>query len=97
MLTGARNLDRKVLAMPDVLPWPPTTLEDKLAAIDMATAMCRYPGELVASIHAVFQTNPTRFWQQVNAMLTDLDVIAARPIQCRQLRERRTGWRQRLQ
>src|SRR5947199_1818113 len=70
-------------------PWPPITLEDKLAALDLATGTYRCPGELVTRIHGVFHTNPIRFWQHVNRMLTDHDVIAARPIQCRQLREHR--------
>ena len=66
--------------------WPPTTLDAKLAAIDLATDFYRQPGHRENAIRTRYRVDPIRFWQHVNRLITDAEVIAARPIQCRRLR-----------
>ena len=70
--------------------WPPTTLDAKLAMIDLATDFYRKPGHRENAIRSTYQVTPIRFWQYVNQLVGDVEVIAARPIQCRRLREFRS-------
>ena len=70
--------------------WPPTTLAAKLAIIDLAAEFYRQPGRRENAIRSTYQVTPIRFWQQVNQLITETEVVAARPIQCRRLRAMRS-------
>lgn len=75
---------------PEAPEWPPFTLEAKLALIDLATGFYRQPGHRENTIRSTYRVTPIRFWQYVNQLVVDVEVIAARPIECRRLREFRS-------
>ena len=65
--------------------WPLETLADRLAALDLATTHFRRAGALEAAVLQRYGISPTRFWQAVNGLLTDLEVFAQRPAACKRL------------
>lgn len=74
----------------DARPWPPETLDEKLAAVDLATQFFRLPGALHAEVFTRYRINGTRFWQAVNVLIDQPDVIEKRARQCRRLDEQRS-------
>lgn len=71
-------------------PWPPESLDDELAAIDLATSFFRDAGSLHHQVFQRYGINGTRFWQVVNLLIDRPDIIAQRTRACRRLDEQRT-------
>ena len=65
--------------------WPPASLEQKLAVLRVACASYSLPGQLEAEIRKRYHIGPARFWQLVNRLITEKEVLAAQPVQCYRL------------
>lgn len=73
-----------------VRPWPPESLDDELATIDLATAFFREPGALHDAVFSQYGIRGTRFWQVVNQLIDRPDIIAVRAAACRRLHTQRS-------
>lgn len=62
-------------------------MEEKLAAVDLASHHYRQAGHFHNAVRTLYGISTIRFWQLINRLIQDPDVIAQRPIQCRHLRD----------
>jgi hypothetical protein len=67
------------------LPWPPVDLAQRLHALRIGTRFHAVAGTRHGIIHATYRIGPVRFWQVVNQFITDPEVMAAMPAECKRL------------
>ncbi len=70
-------------------PFPPVTHEDKLAVIALAAQWYHYSGAREQDIRKRYGVSATRFYQVLNVLIDEPEIVKDCPAECRRFREQR--------